>query len=237
MQNDPAEPIFYGKLGSKFVSSLEINKQISGRFCTHDITPFAQIESIFAGNKVYNQAPFFEALSTPQANISTLLSSYLTCIKNNFSLNAEQNNFLDKYKSILVTLISIARGSNSINELIEKVDFHEAMFRSYDHTISLDKIIPEQQSALLLSSITNLKFNAYYRYGSNRTLVDAAYLIDGSFKEEQLLSLFSTTLTLGFILENHNARSYIVLKDINLEKVADSIKSRFSDSKQPCLSL
>lgn len=229
------EPVFYGKLGKEMVSSSTLLKWINRKFCTHDITYFSQIENMLSGNEVYNQPPFLSILHNPSWAIATI-DSYLQGIKEHFIFTKEQEIYFDKYKSILMQIASLALKSATTEELINSVSINKDILKSYDHPISLNKMIPIQQGALLLSSFSGVKFNAYYRKSSHYGLVDAAYLLPDTRSADDTLSQLRTTFQLNFILETHNNKAYIVLKDINLQEIGDVILSRFNDYKQSCLS-
>ncbi|STX37314.1 hypothetical protein [Legionella feeleii] len=226
------EPMFFGTIQNKMVSSLNIIKQINGVLCTHDVTPMAQIEGCFEG--LIPQYPYLYPLRSLSIDESvSLIKRYVSAMRNSFNVDSDTYRFIASYENALIHLIYLFKdpaSASSDNLTGSQWDYYKDLICSYDYKPDLDRAIDQTTSTTKLSDMTGLFFKPYYRSGST-TIVDAVYIRDGNEEKENVTKKLSSYPQLLFKNEickqKLEDKECIVLAGVNIKETQDEIAKAY----------
>jgi hypothetical protein len=124
VENDPDTPNPLGLMGSdRYISSKSFMQTIQKRFCPHDISPVAQIESLIGDGLIYSAAPFLELSRKYSYNVvAAQIHGYIKCAQHVYPLNANQKRFILSYEKAVLLAITILFGAKNPLDLEEEHD-------------------------------------------------------------------------------------------------------------------
>lgn len=111
VQKDENIPNLLGKLGKdQYISSESLMKKLGKTYCSHDITPTAQIENYIADSKIAHLKDFIISriiLNPGVEKTKKIISEYIESTKKLFKLNKNQEIFINSYEKTVLLVIDI----------------------------------------------------------------------------------------------------------------------------------
>lgn len=210
---------------NRYISSQIMMETVKKTFCTHDITPMAQLETFICTTKIYESSPFLGI--TEKYNYKLLsenVQKYIQAIQKVYKLNESQNRFIRSYEKAILLALKILSEAKTIEETQEEFKIYEELIVSFDASVDLKRKIESHRATQALTKLTGLPFEAYYRTNCN-TVVDAACPTGlTQMQSEELITKLKTKVDIEFTLELHGDTFYIAAKGLNLPEVLKKLK-------------
>ncbi|MCE5316625.1 MAG: hypothetical protein LLG04_04600 [Parachlamydia sp.] len=128
VMSDPNIPNYFHKLGNdRFISSQSLMETLQKPFCTHDVTPMAQLENYIGAFSISSAAPF---LNISKTVVFKTILLYTSAIKNSFSINSER--FINAYEKTILLALEILSTAKTEEEIEERLKRDEKLITHYD---------------------------------------------------------------------------------------------------------
>lgn len=229
---DADQPIFFGRLGKKLLSSEQLLSQMGAIFCSHDITILRMIERVW-GQSYISKPPYISAFENHTAEeVVDYLNHLMDYIPECFKLSASERLNFSKYRQALEEVVKMFCNAKSGQELHYHWEVIKDKVLSYDRPTNFRRPVEIQSTARRLRDITGLPFEAYYRVNTF-SIVDAVCIVPNSQDQSHILQrLLASSAGIKFdILRDQDGLS-ITLRGINLSEVAQQVFAKFNEGMQ-----
>lgn len=225
IQQDPDIPNLLCQYGdNRYMNSHSLMKDLKKTYCTHDITPTAQIETYISKTFISEKAPFLQLFE--KSNFECIIKNihdFINSINEVYPLNESQKIFIKGYEKAVFLGLEMVYKAKNLEEIQKNLSLDNDLIFQYDMETDLNNKINFQSATKNLSHIIGLTFTPYFRKNST-TIVDAACRLSLSIGEAKILVNHLNNKTgLDFIIEEHKDCLYMVLKGVNLENISKSI--------------
>lgn len=206
-----------------YLSSQFLLQTINKTFCTHDITPMAQVEKFIRNQVVTIVPPFLNILIQNNYNdLCQKITDYVITFDQVYKINEKQKCFIHSYKKAVFLAFNIFNSSKNINQLKKIFNYYKEAVVQHEKTFNLSGPV-DCSSADELSKIVQLPFNPFRRENC-QTVVDAVWQSELSSEETRELAIgLKLKYSLDFLVEENEGHHFIVLKDLHLKGIVSSI--------------